>query len=202
MPPSAVPDRPAPRPLWTLAGAVPGAWLAAFLFAVLTGPELTATRMVFGLSAAQSLMLPGLYVIAAVVGLPLGVLLGQRWPDAVATPAVFLMVPGLAISAFAMGYGMIAIGRVITGLGAGVVIGVAATLIVRTAPAQRTVVAVVAAAAMVVAAVLGWLISDLLTHGTTFRMVFLLSIPLALIVVALIILVWIMQIVRQPPVRR
>jgi MFS family permease len=180
---------------------VPGAWLAAFLFAELTGAELRAMRLAFRLSAAQALLLPGLYLIAGVAGLAAGLLLGRRWPNAVAAPAVFLMIPGLVITALAPGFGVAAAGRVITGLGAGAVAGAAVTLIPRIAPAQRTVLTVVAAAATVVAAVLGWLLSDLLTHSLSFRMVFMLSIPLALIVAAIIITVWIVQVVRQPPAR-
>lgn len=180
---------------------VPGAWLAAFLFAELTGPELTAMRLAFHLSTAQGLMLPGGYVIAGVAGLAAGVLLGRRWPNAVAAPAVFLMIPGLVITALAPDFGVAAAGRVITGLGAGAAVGAAAALLPRIATAQRTVVTVVAAAAMLVAAVLGWLLAGLLTHGVSFRMVFILSIPLALIVAAIIVTVWIVQVVRQPPVR-
>lgn len=187
-------------PLWALAGVVPGAWLAAFLFAELTGAELAAMRLAFHLSSAQALMLPGLYVIAGIAGLAVGVLLGRRWPNAVALPAVFLTIPGLVITALAPGFGVVAVGRVLTGLGAGAVVGAAAALILRIAPAQRTVVAVVAAA-MVVAAVLGWLISDLLTHSVSFRLVFMLSVPLALIVAAIVVVVRIVQATR-PPVRR
>jgi MFS family permease len=174
---------PAPRPVWALAGIVPAAWLAVFAGTLATGRTLQTIDMDLHLSSGQGLtrvVLP--YLIAAVLLLPAGYLLGRRTPNAVALPAVALLVVSLAVTAFTPNASVLTVARVLAGLGAGALVGTAAALTVGVAPAVRTPVGVVAGAGVALAAGLGVVVGGLLTEYLGFRTGFLLALVLGLIV--------------------
>lgn len=192
--------RPAPRPVWALAGIVPAAWLAVFAFTLATGRTLQTITIELGLSSGQGLtqvILP--YLIAAVLLLPAGYLLGRRAPNAVALPGVALLVIGLAVTGFAPNISVLTVGRVLGGIGAGAVIGTAAVLVVGVAPAARTAAAVVAGVGVLFAAVLGVVLGGLLTEHLSFRTGFLFALVLGLIVGLATAVVAVVGLARRAP---
>ncbi|RSN63566.1 MFS transporter [Amycolatopsis sp. WAC 04182] len=123
--------------------------------------------------SSQSLLLNGLvaYVVAAAIAFPAGLVLGARFPTSVTMPALALMFLGVLLVAFVPGSGLLLVGRVLTGLGAGAVLGVTVALIrrLRTGRGAATGVAAgLGVLALVAAPVLGGLLSE----ATGFRVVF------------------------------
>ncbi|MGI5321160.1 MFS transporter [Actinomadura nitritigenes] len=86
------------------------------------------------------------YLVAAVLALPVGALLGGRYPTAVISPAIGLMILGALLVAFASGTGVLAAGRSLGGLGAGATVGATAVLVGRLRDRRWTVAAVLAGA--------------------------------------------------------
>lgn len=120
---------PVVRPLWSLAGPAFGAMVAAGLLTAPIGPLGGAIGRDLGLSTAAmaaTVVAPGVVATAALV-VP-GYLLGRRWPTAAGVPALVLLVVGCMVSALASGAALMTVGRVIVGLGAGTVVGVALAL--------------------------------------------------------------------------
>ncbi|GIL24955.1 MFS transporter [Actinocatenispora comari] len=191
---------PAARPVWALAGIVPAAWLAVFAGTLATGRTLETITRDLGMSSGQGLarvILP--YLVAAVLLIPVGYLLGRRAPNAVALPGVVLLVLGVAVTAFAPGATVLTVARVLTGLGAGALVGTAAALVVGVAPATRTVLAVVAGVGAVLAAVFGVVLGGLFTTQLSFRTGFLFGLVLGLGVGLATAAVAIAGLVRRAP---
>ncbi|WP_410649133.1 MFS transporter [Amycolatopsis sp. cmx-4-54] len=143
--------------------------------------------------SSQALLLSGLvaYVVAAAIAFPGGLLLGPRFPTSVTVPALVLMLLGVLLVAFVPGSGLLLVGRVLTGLGAGAVLGVTVALIRRLRTGRGAAAGVIAGLgvlALVVAPVLGGLLSD----ATGFRMVFVVA---ALFVFAAIVVAGIVGII-------
>lgn len=195
------PARPS-LPPWALLGVVPTAWLAAFVFAAPLGRTTiiigAAMHLAGGLSLAIVL---GTFVVAAVVGLAAGALLGRLWPNAVAIAGAALLVVGQPLSAFAPDGVVMGAGRAIGGLGAGAAIGVAAMMIIRVDPARRTMLALVGGGVAVVAAVVGVFVGGVLAMNLSFRIVFMLTTVLALAAAAAVVAIAIVRSVRRgaPP---
>ncbi|MEE6262527.1 MFS transporter [Plantactinospora sonchi] len=120
---------PVGRPLWSLVGPALGALLAAGLLTAPIGPLAGAITRDLGLSTTTMLMTVVVpYVVAAAALVVPGHLLGRRWPTATAVPASMLLVLGSAVSAFTPGVALLAVGRVVLGVGAGTVVGVVLAL--------------------------------------------------------------------------
>lgn len=194
-----------PAPLWALAGVVPAVWLAAFVCMITTGPTMVLMQRMLGLSEIQTVMMLGGFLLAAAVGLPLGVLAGRRFPHAVTLVGLSLMVVGMVLTALAPTFLLVISGRVLTGLGAGAVGGAAAALIGRVAPDRRRTVALVTGGVTLAAAVLGGVIGAVVSEALGFRLVFLLATVLALLAGAVTAVVAIARLVgggpAAPPMR-
>ena len=116
---------PVVRPLWSLPGPALGALLGAALLTAPIGPLGSAIQRDLGLSTAtMAATMVAPYVVAAAALVVPGHLLGRRWPTAIAVPALLLLLLGSVVSAFAPGTAVMAVARVLAGLGAGAVLGV------------------------------------------------------------------------------
>ncbi|MFE6613221.1 MFS transporter [Amycolatopsis sp. NPDC057786] len=160
-------------PWWLVIGPGFAALIGLFLVTVIYRFDgESALRIDLGMSG-QSLLLNGLvaYVVAAAIAFPAGLLLGTRFPTSVTVPAIVLMLLGVLVVAFGPSSGLLLVGRVLNGLGAGAVLGVTVALIRRLRTGRGVATGVTAGLgvlALVAAPVLGGLLSD----ATGFRVVF------------------------------
>jgi MFS family permease len=176
--------RPAVRPVWLLIGPALAASLGAFLFAVPVGPEWAAIQRDLGLPTSAMLWIFVAYLLPAALAVPVGALVGRRWPTAVALPAIALLVPGSLLPALAPGIGAVLVGRAVTGLGAGLAWGVTAVLVTQVG-ARRVWVAPLLAGAVVLALGLGPVAGAFLARSLGWRWPFLVAVPVE--VVALLV---------------
>ncbi|MEV6647773.1 MFS transporter [Amycolatopsis sp. NPDC051371] len=134
-----------------------------------------------GLSS-QSLLLIGLvsYLVGAALAVPVGLLLGARFPTAVTIPALGFLFFGVLLAAFADAGGLLLVGRAFTGLGTGAAAGATVALILKLRE-RRGVVAGVTAALAVLALVLAPVIGQLISEAVGFRVIQLAAIPFLLI---------------------
>ncbi|OLZ46625.1 MFS transporter [Amycolatopsis keratiniphila] len=165
--------RPTGQPWWLVIGPGFAALIGLFLLTVIYRFDgESPLRIDLGISS-QALLLNGLvsYLIAAAIAFPAGLLLGARFPTSVTVPALVLMLMGVLLVAFVPGSGLLLVGRVLNGLGAGAVLGVTVALIrrLRTGRGIAAGVAVgLGVLALAIAPVLGGLLSD----ATGFRVVY------------------------------
>ncbi|MER7416934.1 hypothetical protein ABT346_09140 [Micromonospora peucetia] len=118
------------------------------------------------------------YVVATAALVAPGYLLGRRWPTATGVPALVFLVVGSVASAFAPGAALMAVGRVVVGLGAGTVIGVALALssqLGRWVSQARLVLGLALGAALL----LGPVVSGMVAQTLSWRSVFLVGVPVA-----------------------
>ncbi|MFD9892485.1 MFS transporter [Amycolatopsis sp. NPDC059027] len=176
-PPMRNDPRPAGGPPWWLViGPGLAALIGLFLLTVIYRFDgVSALQADLGMSS-QSLLLIGLvaYLVAAVLAFPAGLLLGARFPTSVTVPAICLMLLGVLLVAFVPDSGLLLVGRVLNGLGAGAALGVTAALIRRLRTGRAAAAGVTAGLgvlALVIAPFLGGLISDALS----FRIVYLIA---------------------------
>jgi MFS family permease len=166
-------------PWWTLIG--PGLATVISLF-MLTAPYRTdwisPIQMDLGLSGQEFLM-QGIvaYLIAAAIAFPLGFLLGARFLTAVILPAIGVMLIGVLLIAFAGGGGMLLVGRVLSGLGAGAAIGVT-TVLVRGIKGRRSIAVATVAALGALAVVVAPFVNQVISEATSFRLMYLAAVPL------------------------
>ncbi|WP_328393834.1 hypothetical protein [Nocardia sp. NBC_00416] len=122
----------------------------------------------------QEFLLVGVipYLLAAAITFALGLLLGGRLPTALLIPALAIMIIGVLLTSFASGSAMLLAGRAISGLGAGVAVGVAVAVL-RRVKAPRSVAATAVAALGVLAAVAAPFVNRALSEAAGFRIVYL-----------------------------
>ncbi|MEU6072563.1 MFS transporter [Micromonospora sp. NPDC047074] len=169
------------RPIWLLAGPAFSALLAAGLLAAPVGPLASAIRRDLGVSSeAMTLTMAASFVAATVALVVPGYLLGRRWPIVTALPALVLLVLGNVLSASASGAALLAAGRVVVGLGAGAVAGVAVVLsgqVGRWRSPARLVLGLALGAALL----LGPVVSGVLAQALGWRSVFLVDVVVAVL---------------------
>ncbi|RSN26755.1 MFS transporter [Streptomyces sp. WAC 05977] len=160
-------------PWWLFIGPGFAALIGLFLLTVIYRFDgEPALQIDLGMSS-QSLLLNGVvaYVVAAALAFPAGLLPGARFPTSVTVPALVFMLLGVLLVAFGPSSGMLLVGRVLNGLGAGAALGVTVALIRRLRTGRGAAAGVTAGLgvlALVIAPVLGGLLSD----ATGFRVVF------------------------------
>lgn len=172
------------RPLWALAGPALGALLAAGLLTAPVGPLTSTVQHDFDLSTASvtaTLIAP--YVVAVLALVAPGYLLGRRWPTATGVPALVLLVVGSALCAFPPVAALLAVGRLVAGLGAGTVLGVALALSGQVG-GWRTRARLVLGPALGAALLLGPVVSGVLAVMLSWRLTFMLDVALAVIALA------------------
>ncbi|WP_439379590.1 MFS transporter [Amycolatopsis lexingtonensis] len=182
-PPSPNVTRPAAAPVWWQALG-PGftALIGLFMLTVIYRFDgRSEIQLDLGLSSG-SLLLIGLvaYLAGAALGAVPGLLLGARFPTAVAVPATCFLILGVLLAAFADAGGLLMVGRALAGLGTGAAAGTTVALILKLRE-RRGALAGVTAALAVLALVLGPLIGQLLSEATGFRVVQLAAVPFLLI---------------------
>ncbi|MFD6072083.1 MULTISPECIES: MFS transporter [Amycolatopsis] len=193
-----VPPQRDPRPTdgppwWLLIGPGFAALIGLFLLTVIYRFDGESPLGIDLGMSSQSLLLSGLvaYVVAAAIAFPAGLVLGARFPTSVTVPAIVLMLLGVLLVAFVPGSGLLLVGRLLTGLGAGAVLGVTVALIRRLGTGRGAAAGAMAGLgvlALVAAPVLGGLLSD----ATGFRVVFVVA---ALFVFAALVVAGIIGIV-------
>ena len=171
---------PGVRPVWLLIGPALAASLGAFLLAVTVGPEGAAIQRDMDLPTSGILWIFVAYLLPAVLAVPVGALVGRRWPTAVALPAIVLLLPGSLLTALAPGSGLLLLGRAVTGFGAGLAWGVTAVLVAQVG-ARRVWVASLVAGAVVLALGLGPVVGALLAQALDWRLPFLLAVPVEVV---------------------
>lgn len=170
------PHPPAGQPWWLIIGPGFAALIGLFLLTVVYRFDGRSALQIELHMSSQAMLLTGLvaYVVAAAITFTAGLLLGARFPTSVTMAGSVLMLLGVAVVAFVPDSALLAVGRVLTGLGAGAAIGVTAALI-RRLPTRRGLAAGVLGGlgvlAMVIAPVLGSLLSDALS----FRLVYVMA---------------------------
>ncbi|MFK0246578.1 MFS transporter [Amycolatopsis azurea] len=182
-------------PWWLLIGPGFAALIGLFLVTVIYRFDGgSALQIDLGMSD-QSLLLNGLvaYLVAAAIAFPAGLLPGARFPTPVTVPAILLMLLGVLLVAFVPSSGLFLVGRVLTGLGAGAVLGVTVALI-RRLQAGRGAAAGVTAGLGVLALVLAPVLDGLLSDVTGFRVVFVVA---ALFVLVALVVAGILGIVAS-----
>ncbi|WP_106249813.1 MFS transporter [Allonocardiopsis opalescens] len=155
--------------------------IGAFLVTAVYGTEQMPRMQLELLLSGQQFLLQGVvaYVVAAAVALPVGFLLGARFPTAVTVAAVVLMAIGVLLTAFAAGGGMMTVGRVLTGLGAGAAAGVIGAL-ARRIGRWGAVAAMVVVAFGLLSIVAAPFVSQMFSDAFGFRTTFFAAIPLLL----------------------
>ncbi|MEV7549502.1 MFS transporter [Amycolatopsis sp. NPDC089917] len=192
-PPQSDPRAATGQPWWLVIGPGFASLIGLFLVTVIYRFDGgSALQIDLGMSS-QSLLLNGLvaYLVAAAIAFPAGMLLGARFPTPVAVPAIALMLLGVLLVVFVPNTGLFLVGRVLTGLGAGAVLGVTVALI-RRLQAGRGAAAGVTAGLGVVALVLAPVLGGLLSDATGFRVVFMVA---ALFVFAALVVAGVLGIV-------
>lgn len=196
--------RPDVPPAWLLIGPALAASLGAYLLAVTLGPDGTTIERDMDLPASVIPWNLVAYLLAAVLAVLVGVLVGRRWPTAVALPASVLLLPGTLLTAFASGGGVLLFSRAVTGFGAGLAWGVTAVLVARMR-ARRAWVAPVVGGTVVLALGLGPVAWVLLGRPLGWRFPFLLAVPVEVVAMLVIAVSGIIVLVQrasrpaQPP---
>lgn len=171
--------------------------LAVGLLTAPIGPLSTAIQVDLGLSTmgmAVTLVAP--YVVAAAFLVLPGYLLGRRWPTAAAAPALALMVAGSLLNSLTPAAGLIVVGQVVVGVGAGTVLGVALALVGQLGPG-RSRARLVFGLALGVAAVLGPVMSSVVATMLSWRVAFLVNVPVAAVAFVGTVLSGIAMLVRR-----
>ncbi|MEV7097281.1 MFS transporter [Amycolatopsis sp. NPDC051045] len=203
-PPTPPVTRPVAAPAWWQALG-PGftALIGLFMLTVIYRFDgMSELQRALGLSS-QSLLLIGLvtYLVGAALTVPVGFLLGARFPTGVAVSATCFLLFGVVLAAFAGAGGLLMAGRAFSGLGTGAAAGATVALILKLRE-RRGIVAGVTAALAVLALVLAPVIGRMISEAVGFRVVQLVAIPfllLALVVNGIVGLVRLTAAKRQAP---
>ncbi|WP_460917131.1 MFS transporter [Plantactinospora veratri] len=150
--------------------------MGAFMLAVIIGPAWIAIQRDMDLPASVPLWIFVAYLLPAVLAVPVGALVGRRWPTAVTLPAIVLLTSGSLLTALAPGSGPLLVGRAVTGFGAALAWGVTAALVARVR-ARRAWTVPLVAGAVVVGLALGPVAGALLGQTLGWRWPVMLAVP-------------------------
>ncbi|MFD4402204.1 hypothetical protein ACFWPH_05505 [Nocardia sp. NPDC058499] len=158
-------------PWWMLIG--PGIATITSLFLLTSVYEYGRPSHVmieFGLMPREFLLMVIVsYLVAAAMTFAVGFLLGGRSPIASVLPALGVTVAGVLLTSFASGGAMLLAGRAISGLGAGVALGVTVAVL-RRVQGPRAVAATVVAVLGVLAAVAAPFVNSAISEMLSFRL--------------------------------
>lgn len=185
------------RPAWLLIGPALTAMLGVYLLAITFGSGGSAMRMSLDLPASVIPWSFVAYLLPALLAVPVGYLLGRRWPTAMALPAAVLLIPGSLLTTLAPGSGSLLFARVLTGIGAGLAWGVTAALVAQMR-AQRVWLGPLIGGMAVLVLGLGAASGALLTRGLTWRMPFVLAVPFEVVAVLVTAVTGIVALTRRP----
>jgi MFS family permease len=169
----------APRPLWTLIGPGLGAMLAAYQLGALFALSSTM-QFHFGSSVIQGALVVIIDLVGLAGGFVLGYLLGPKAPTAVVAPALGLMLLGILGAALSGALLAEIVSALLTGLGGGVVLGAALKLAGQVGERKGQAL-LIFGIALFTGLLFGVLISSVLTAMASWRMAYLLMVPMALV---------------------
>lgn len=173
------------RPLWTLIGPALGSMLAAYQVGALLGPVRETLQSALGLSTLMTMLFLLGHLVALVVGVAAGFLLGRRVPTSIAAPAVALMLIGDLMMALAPSGIVVLFAVLVSGFGGGAVAGVALGLATQTGERRLAVLAGIGGAAfagLLCGLVFGWF----MTTAVSWRWTYFLAVPMALLTLAVV----------------
>ncbi len=136
------------------------------------------------------------YAVFLLGGVVAGLLLARRWPVAVLPAAAVLILIGLVPEAFAPSLGMLLVGTFVTGLGGGLMVGAAFAVAARSCSPMKVMSGL--AGAIVLSLVVGWVATLVLATAFSWRLAFLAALPVALLVLAGLVVGEIVVLVRRP----
>jgi MFS family permease len=166
-------------PAWSLIGPALGALMLLGMLGATLGSDPDARR-VFGLSLALIVVVTVGYLVAAVGGAAVGLFVGRRWPAAVAGAGMGVMLAGILATALSPNVLIMVVGQVLAGLGGGAAAGTAVGLLPRLG-SRRTQATLGLAIGAAVAFVLGLAVGYGVAMVASWRLPFLLSVPLAMV---------------------
>ncbi|NUO60250.1 MAG: MFS transporter [Hamadaea sp.] len=170
----------AQHPLWMIVGPALGTMLAAYQIGALIGPLRETLERDMGYSTTVNLIVLMIHFLALGVGVVPGLLLGRRAPNAVAAPAIGLMLIGVVLLALAPAAFMVMAASLFIGFGSGAVLGTALALAGQ-AGARRTAMLIAVAAVAFVGLLFGLVLGWFLTTALSWRWVYFLAVPMALV---------------------
>ncbi|MEO3873736.1 hypothetical protein ABGB18_33410 [Nonomuraea sp. B12E4] len=138
------------------------------------------------------------YLVSAAVGGALGFSLGGRLLTTVSLSAVALMIIGVLLDTLAADAGMYLAGRVVSGLGAGGVVGVTVA-VARRQGRQRGAVVAVLAGLGALSLILGPFVNDWLTRSLAWRLGYVITLlPLIAGMIAAAVCGFLLLLTRRP----
>ncbi|MEU9019776.1 hypothetical protein [Actinomadura sp. NPDC048394] len=172
-------------PWWGLAGPGLATIIGLFLLTAVYGTDAFSPMQRALYLPGHALLMKAVvpYLIAAAVALPVGVLLGARYPAAVTIPAILASALGGLLVAFTENTGVLSAGRVLGGLGTGASLGVAVVLLLRF-ERRRGLVSAAMALLGVLALIVAPPVNQAISEAISFRWTFLLAEPLLFVALA------------------
>ncbi|HEY3686264.1 MAG TPA: MFS transporter [Streptosporangiaceae bacterium] len=139
----------------------------------------------------------GVYLLAMLLTLAVGLLVGARYPTSIAAPGIAFMIIGVVLDVFSPDELVLLVGRGLTGLGAGAAAGVAAALAVRITARP---LAYTAGGLGLLALIAGPFVGGGIATVLSWRWIFLSTAPLLLAaLVATMIIGIVLFVMRQAP---
>jgi MFS family permease len=188
------------RPEWALIGPGIAALTGLYLLTMPFGPAARLSLQSDLALSSQTTLLTALvaYLVSAAVGGALGVSLGGRLLTTVGLAAIAFMITGVLLNALAPDAGIYLTGRVLSGLGAGGVVGATAAFARRAGRRRGAVVAVLAGLG-VLALILGPFINQGLSSALTWRLGYLITVlPLVVGLTAATVSGFVLLLTRRP----
>ncbi|MBF8184212.1 MFS transporter [Nonomuraea sp. K274] len=188
------------RPVWALIGPGIAALTGLYLLTMPFGPAARLSLQSDLVLSSQSALLTTLvaYLISATAGGALGVGLGGRLLTTVGMTAIALMITGVLLNAFAPDAGIYLTGRVLSGLGAGGVVGATVAVARRAGRSPGAVVAILAGLGLL-ALILGPFINQGLSSALTWRLGYLITVlPLVVGLIAAAVSGFVLLLTRRP----
>jgi hypothetical protein len=186
--------RSAAWPVWSPIGPALGALLGVGLVTatLAAGPTI---RLDLHLTSVTAMLTVVAYLLPAVGGAAVGLLVGRRWPAAVVAPAMAVMLVGAVAVALAPAVFVVLAGQVMAGLGAGAAAGTAVGLLPLLGSRRQQATLVLAGAAVLCLPV-GFVIGFAVTRFVEWRWTFFLVVPVALVAGAITLVGGIMRMVN------
>ncbi|WP_327582878.1 MFS transporter [Nonomuraea sp. NBC_00507] len=188
------------RPAWALIGPGIAALTGLYLLTMPFGPAAQLSLQLDLALSSQTALLMTLvaYLVSAAAGGALGVGLGGRLLTTVGIAAIAFMIIGVLLNALATGAGIYLTGRVLSGLGAGGVVGATAAFARRVGRRWGAVGAILAGLG-VLALILGPFINHVLSSALSWRWGYLITLlPLVVGLIAAAISGFVLLLTRRP----
>ncbi|MGI5289107.1 MFS transporter [Nonomuraea polychroma] len=188
------------RPTWALIGPAIAALTGLYLLTMPFGPAAWVSLQLDLALSSQTALLTTLvaYLVSAAAGGALGVSLGGRLLTTVGLAAIAFMIIGVLLNALAPDAGIFLTGRVLSGLGAGGVLGATVAFARRAGRRWGAVVAILAGLG-VLALILGPFVNHGLSSVLGWRWGYLITaLPLVVALIAAAVSGFVLLLTRRP----